>query len=122
VQGLAPFFHRNSQLSGDFALNVTGTLTDLRLYMHGPGAGTNFYADTSSLPQDVLSAPDVTTLAATGLSAVGTGTKLCGVICEPGKALFGSISLGITFGGICLTVALILLLLMLALTLLCWTI
>lgn len=34
-----------TQLSGSYTLNVTGTLTNLNLYMEGPPAGVAFYAD-----------------------------------------------------------------------------
>jgi glucuronoarabinoxylan endo-1,4-beta-xylanase len=33
------------QLSGSYALNVTGTLTELSVYFEGPGSGVNYYLD-----------------------------------------------------------------------------
>ncbi|MGA2070220.1 MAG: carbohydrate binding domain-containing protein [Sedimentisphaerales bacterium] len=45
------------QLSGDFTLNVTGSLTQLDFYFNWPDAGVNFYVDDASVegnspPQD----------------------------------------------------------------------
>ena len=34
-----------TQMSGNFTLNTTGTLTSLTIYMEGPAAGVSFYAD-----------------------------------------------------------------------------
>ena len=34
-----------TQLTGGYVLNVSGTLTNLTLYMEGPAAGVDFYAD-----------------------------------------------------------------------------
>ena len=34
-----------TQLNGSYTLNVSGTLTNLNLYMEGPAAGVSFYAD-----------------------------------------------------------------------------
>lgn len=49
------------------------------------------------------------------LCAVGAALKLSAVVWEPGKALFENVSLGVIFGGIYLTVMLILLLFLMAL-------
>jgi len=38
-----------TSLSGQFALNVTGTLTGLTLYFEGPDSGVNFYVDDASM-------------------------------------------------------------------------
>lgn len=38
-----------TQLSGQFTLSVTGTLTNLTMYFEGPPSGTNFYVDDASL-------------------------------------------------------------------------
>jgi GH35 family endo-1,4-beta-xylanase len=38
-----------TQFSGNFTLNITGTLTNLTLYIEGPAGGVNFYADDFSL-------------------------------------------------------------------------
>nr|WP_255570352.1 carbohydrate binding domain-containing protein [Cohnella sp. CFH 77786] len=37
------------QLSGNYTLNVTGTLTELSIYFEGPNSGTNFYIDDVSV-------------------------------------------------------------------------
>ncbi len=37
------------QLSGNYTLNVTGTLTELSIYFEGPNSGTNYYIDDVSV-------------------------------------------------------------------------
>ncbi len=37
------------QLSGNYTLNVTGTLTDLSIYFEGPDSGINMYVDDASV-------------------------------------------------------------------------
>lgn len=37
------------QLSGNYTLNFTGTLTELSIYFEGPNSGTNFYIDNVSV-------------------------------------------------------------------------
>jgi len=58
-----------TRLMGSYTPTVSGTLTSLWLYMAGPAAGVNFYADDFIVAPDMAYAPVV--LAATTLPASG---------------------------------------------------
>ncbi|SFR88357.1 nucleoside hydrolase-like domain-containing protein [Anaeromicropila populeti] len=45
------------QLSGNYTLDVTGTLTELSIYFEGPSSGTNYYIDDISVTGDGSTTP-----------------------------------------------------------------
>ena len=63
------------QLSGDFKLKVSGTLSVLDVYFEGPAPGVNFYVDDANVYGPEVSAPEVKPAEPTGTARIDVSTR-----------------------------------------------
>ena len=62
------------QLSGNYTLSVSGTLTELSIYFEGPASGINFYIDDVSVSSGATATPTPTPVSTPTPTPVSTST------------------------------------------------